>query len=199
MKTFAQYLVESEQTFDYRIKIVGDLPLDFLKLFKEKLKKFDPTQVSDVKTTPVLAKPQDFPAFTNQRVNIIDATFKYPATPPQIQQIAELLGLDPNKLAVHQRNYEEGMDKELLGIENQKDLLTSPYPDTDAEQKKLKKDYSADPMEHEVVKNSAAAATWTVAGGKTPKAKTTNDLPQGVNSPMSKIKRPPKPATGFQK
>lgn len=199
MKTFAQYLVESEQTFDYRIKIVGDLPADFLKLFKEKLKKFDPVSVSDVKTTPVLAKPTDFPSFTNQPVNIIDATFKYPATPPQVQQIVELLGLDPNKLAVHQRDYAEGMDKELLGIENQKDLLTSDYPATDSEQKKLKKDYAADPMEHEVVKNSAAAANWTVAGGKTPKAKTTNDLPQGVKSPMTTVKRPPKPATGFQK
>jgi len=38
-----------------------------------------------------------------------------------------------------------------------------------------------------------------VAGGKTKPAETTNDLPMGVTSPMSKITRPAKPATGFRK
>jgi len=48
------------------------------------------------------------------------------------------------------------------------------------------------------VRNSAEDATWTVAGGKTPPAETTNDLPQGVKSPMTAVKRPPRPAVGFR-
>lgn len=199
MKTFAQYLTESEKTFDYRIKIVGDVTADFLKAFKEKLKKFDPVKISDVKSTPILSKPADFPEFTNQSVNMMDVSFRYPATPPQIQQMAKLLGLDENRLAMNALSWAEGMDQELLGIEDQKDLLTSDYPPDSAEQKKLKKDYAAVGKDKEVVKNSAADAVWTVAGGKTPPAKTTNELPQGVKSPMSTVKRPPKPATGFQK
>lgn len=199
MKTFAQYLTESEKTFDYRIKIVGDLPPDFIKQFKEKLKKFDPKSIGDVKKTPILAKPQDFPAFPNEAVNMIDVTFRYPATPPQIAQMARLLGLDEDRIWINELSWQEGMDQELLGIEEQKDLLTSPYPADSSDQKKLKKDYSAAPADHEVVKNSASEARWTVAGGKTPAAKTTNDLPMGVKSPMSTVKRPPKPATGFSK
>jgi hypothetical protein len=35
-----------------------------------------------------------------------------------------------------------------------------------------------------------------VAGGKTPPAETTNDLPMGTTSPMTRVKRPPRPATG---
>lgn len=199
MKTFAQYLVESEKTFDYRIKFVGDLPGDFLKAFKDKLKKFDPVKVGEPKKTPIQSKPVDFPAYTNQAVTIMDCTFRYPATPPQIQQLVELLGLDPNQFAMNDLKWSEGMDKELLGIADQKDLLTSDYPADNAEQKQLKKDYAADAHDKEVVKNSASEANWTVAGGKTPPAETTNDLPQGVKSPMTNIKRPPKPATGFQK
>jgi hypothetical protein len=94
--------------------------------------------------------------------------------------------------------WQEGMDKELLGIADQKDLLTSEYPPTDAEQKRIKKDYAAAAQDKEVVKNSASQARFTVAGGKTPPAKTTNDLPQGIKSPMSNVKRPAKPATGKQ-
>ena len=197
MKNFAQYLAESEKTFDYRIKIVGDVPADFVKEFKERLKKFDPKSISDIKTTPVLAQPKDFPNHANERVSMMDCTFRYPATPPQIQQIVRLLGMDENRVAINDLQWSEGMDKELLGIEEEnKDLLNSDYPAPDAEQKQLKKDYSADAHEKQVVRNSASQARWTVAGGKTPPAETTNNLPMGVKSPMSTVKRPPRPATG---
>jgi len=200
MKTFAQYLTESEKTFDYRIKIVGDLPGDFVKEFKTRLKKFDPVQVGEVKTTPILSKPQDFPAFNNQAVNIMDVTFRYPAIPPQIQQIAGLLGLDPDRICINELHWAEGMDQELAGIERDgKDLLTTPYPADTREQKEASKDYAAVGKDKQVVRNSAEDATWTVAGGRTPPAETTNDLPMGVKSPMTTVKRPPRPATGFRK
>ena len=200
MKTFAQYLTESEKTFDYRIKIVGDLPGDFVKEFSTRLKKFDPVKIGDVKSTPILSKPQDFPAFSNEAVNMMDVTFRYPAIPPQIQQIAQLLGLDPDRICINDLHWAEGMDQELLGIEQQGDpLLNTPYPADTAEQKALKKDYAAVGKDKQVVRNSAEDAVWTVAGGKTPPAETTNDLPMGVKSPMSGVKRPPRPATGFKK
>jgi hypothetical protein len=91
------------------------------------------------------------------------------------------------------------MNQEMSEIESQnKDLLTdTDYPAPNAEQKELSRDYSADPYEHSVLKN-AYRSEFTIAGGKTPAAETTNDLPQGVNSPMTKINRPPKPAVGAQ-
>lgn len=197
MKPFAHYLAESTKTFDYRIKICGDYGSGFMKDFKEQLKKFDVASMSEPKTTPVIAKPSDFPNQVNQRVTMIDICFRYPATPPQIQQMAQLCGLDPNCICMNQLNWAEGMDKELLGIEddNSPAVLEKDYPADTAEQKKLKKEYAD--SNQQLVRNSASDAKWTVAGGKTPKAVTTNDLPQGVESPMSKVKRPPRPATGF--
>jgi hypothetical protein len=95
--------------------------------------------------------------------------------------------------------YEESMAQEAEKIEDQnKDLLSdTDYPADDAEQKNLKKDYSAEPHDHVVLKN-AYRSDFTVAGGRTPAAKTTNDLPQGNKSPISNIKRPSRPATGAQ-
>lgn len=199
MKTFQQYLSESAQTHDYRIKIVGDIAADFVRQFKEQLKKFDPVTMSEIKSTPVLSQPKDFPAFTNQSVSMMDVSFRYPATQPQIAQLARLLGLDQDRICVVQRDYANGMDKELLGIDQQQDVLMTPYPEDTKEQRDLKRDYAAVGADKQVVKNSAANATWTVAGGRTPPAETTNDLPMGVTSPMSTVKRPPRPATGFKK
>jgi hypothetical protein len=93
--------------------------------------------------------------------------------------------------------YEDSMAIEKEKVEDQnKDLLTdTDYPAPDAEQKALSKDYSAPYNQHAVLKN-AYRSEFTVAGGKTPAAKTTNDLPMGTSSPMTKVKRPPRPATG---
>jgi hypothetical protein len=197
MKHFKDYLAESERTYNYRIKFVGEAPAPFLKELEEKLKQFDIVKLSSPKTTPVQLKPADFPAFENDRVTHMDVEFRYPAVEPQIQQIAQLLGFDPNRIRMLTTPYEDSMISEKEKVESQnKDLLTDTnFPAPDAEQKALSKDYSTGPYDHAVLKN-AYKSDFTVAGGKTPKAATTNEIPMGVTSPMTKITRPAKPATG---
>ena len=197
MKNFQEYLAESERTYRYRVKIAGDVDSGMIKALKEKLAQFDPVKIGAVKTTPIQAKPADFPAHANESVSSMDCEFRYPAIEPQIQQIAQLLGLDPNCIRLLTTAYEDSVAEEKQKVEEQNtDLLTdTDYPAPDAEQKALSADYSANPYEHAVLKNAYRSA-YTVAGGKTPPAKTTNDLPMGPDSPMTKVKRPPRPATG---
>lgn len=197
MKNFQQYLAESERTYNYRIKIVGDVAPDFIKQFEEKLAQFDVVKITKPKTTPVQLKPADFPKHSNDSVTSMDVEFRYPAIEPQIKQLAQVLFMDPNRIIMLTTPHEDGMDSEREKVEAQnKNLLTdTDYPADDAEQLALKKDYSADPYQHAVLKN-AYRSDFTVAGGKTPPAKTTNDLPMGNDSPMTKVKRPPRPATG---
>jgi hypothetical protein len=197
MKKFQEYLAESQRTYNYRIKIVGDVAPDFIKMLEEKLKQFDPVKISKPKTTPVQLKPADFPKHSNDSVTSMDCEFRYPAIEPQIKQIAQLLFLDPNRIIMLTTPHEDSLDveREKIADEN-KDLLTDTnYPAPDAEQQALSKDYSAPYDEHAVLKNSYRSE-FTVAGGKTPPARTTNDLPMGTSSPMTRVKRPPRPATG---
>lgn len=199
MKHFREYLSESQKTYNYKIKIVGDVAPDFIKALEAKLKQFEPVKISRPKTSPVQAKPADFPKHSNDSVTSMDVEFRYPAIEPQITQIAKDLFMDPNRIIMMTVPYEESMAQEKSRIESEnKDLLTdTDYPADTAEQKALKADYSAPYNEHAVLKN-AYRSDFTVAGGPTPPAKTTNDLPMGVKSPMSKITRPAKPATGAQ-
>ena len=197
MKNFQQYLAESERTYNYRIKIVGDVAPDFIRQLEDRLKQFDVVKITKPKTTPVQLKPADFPKHSNDSVTSMDVEFRYPAIEPQIKEIAQLLFLDPNRIIMLTVPHEEGMAAEKTKIQDQnQDLLTdTDYPAPDAEQRALSRDYSAPYDEHAVLKN-AYRSDFTVAGGRTPAAKTTNDLPMGVASPMTKIKRPPRPATG---
>lgn len=194
MKTFAEYLTESRKTFDYRIKIAGDTTPEFMKEFEQKLKQFDVIKITAPKTTPVQKTLADFPQYNNESMTFMDATFNYPATPPQITQIAQLLGLDPNRICIQDRVYAEKMDVERETQDKEsKNLLTdTDYPAPDKEQKELSKDYGGDPYNHAVLKN-AYRSDFTVAGGKTPPAVTTNDFPMGVKSPIGGTNRIPTP------
>ena len=200
MKPFAQYLAESERTYDYRIKMCGDVDNEFVRNLKSKLDQFAPVKMSDVRTTPIQKIPTDFPNFKNEKVSMIDVSFRYPAIEPQVKQLAQLMGFDPNKIVMTTRDYNEELVKEYEKIDDEnKDLLAdTDYPAPDAVQRGLKKDYGVEAHDHVVLKNQYRS-DFTVAGGRTPPAETTNDLPMGIKSPMTTIKRPPKPQTGFRK
>lgn len=197
MKHFRDYLVESERTYSYRIKFAGDVPSEFLKAFKTRLDQFDPVKLGDVKTTPIQARTPDFPAYSNERMSTMEVEFRYPAIDAQIRQIAQLLGMDPNRVLMQTPNYSDNNEEERTEIEDQnKDLLAdTDFPAPDSKQKALSKDYATGPYDHAVLKN-AYRSDFTIAGEKTKPAETTNDIPQGTTSPMSTVKRPPKPATG---
>ena len=197
MKHFRDYLIESERTYSYRIKFAGDVPSEFLKAFEGKLEQFDPVKIGDPKTTPIQARTPDFPAFENERVTTLEVEFRYPAIDAQIRQIAQLMGMDPNRVLMQTPNYSDNNQEEREKIEDQnQELLADPaYPAPDKKQKALSKDYATGPYDHAVLKN-AYRSDFTIAGEKTKPAETTNDLPQGNTSPMSTVKRPPKPATG---
>jgi len=185
MRHFKEYLVESEKTYDYRIKVCGETPPGFFQNLKQKLSQFEVVKMSDTKSTPVLPLPTDFPNFKNERVTFVDVQFRYPAIEPQIKQLAQLVGLDPNRIVMHTEDYIQSMGQEYEEIDDNKDLLTNTdYPAPSREQKALSKDYAADPHDHEVLKNQYKSK-FSIAGGKTPPAETTNDLPMGTKSAIS--------------
>ena len=196
MKKFHHYLAESERTYDYRIKILGDVPPTFIKDLEQKLEQFDIVKMSGKKTTPVQKLLKDFPNEENDMVTSVDVSFRYPAIEPQIQQLAQLLGFNPNRIRLLTQPYVDSIDNEISEINTQnKDLIAdTDYPAPNAEQQALKKDYSGDPYKHAVLQN-AYRSDFTVAGGKTPPAKTTNDIKQDNKSPMTDVKRMPRPAT----
>ena len=116
---------------------------------------------------------------------MFDVEFRYPAIHPQITAMAQMLGLDPNRLVMHTMGYDDGMVDEIEAIQdqNQNLLADTDFPADTKEQKELKKDYSADPYDHDVLQNSYRSR-FTVAGGKTARAHTTNELPEGEKSPI---------------
>ena len=186
MKSFAQYLVETRQTFDYRIKIVGDVDAELINALEEKLQQFDVVKMSEPKRTPIQNVLPDFPDVKNESCTIMDVTFNYPATPPQITQIAELLGMNPNHIIIQTQAYADSTAEERKAYEEQPNPVLGTEEGEEPENSESKKAsacYAADPYKREVVGNEYSS-DFTIAGGKTPPAKFTTDTPNSVDSPI---------------
>ena len=197
-KSLRHYLTESVRTYRYTIKIAGDIDKNFVDMFRYNLNKFDPVSISDAKSTPVQKDPYGFPDLTNQPVNIIKAEFKYPATEPMIQQIAQLLGKNINTVRVITTDFNDSINSENDKYANQ--VEESPLLDkTEMSDngKEASKEYANQYLDKVITKKPSIDIPYDAK--KTPTAP--NNSKEGVNtkSPMTSVKLPPKPATGARK
>jgi hypothetical protein len=80
MSTFQQYLTESTKSYDYKIKVAGEVAKDFASRMESALAKFEVAKMSAGKKTPIMTLPLDFPALSNEAVTIFDVTTNYPAS-----------------------------------------------------------------------------------------------------------------------
>ena len=80
MSTFKDYLTESAKSYDYKIKVAGQIADDFASKLESALAKFEVSNMSAGKKTPIMTLPLDFPQLSNEEVTIIDVTTNYPAS-----------------------------------------------------------------------------------------------------------------------
>jgi hypothetical protein len=198
MRSLKHYLMESTRTYRYTIKIAGDLDKNFLELFKYNLQKFDPLKIEDAKTTPVQKSPYDFPELENETVTIIRAEFKYPATEPMIQQVAQHCGHNINKVRVFTTDFSDSInseeDKFANADKSEALLLKTELEDSG---KEASQEYANQYLDKVVPKQPSIDIPY--AGQKTPTAP--NKSKEGINTkgPFSSVKRPERPATGARK
>lgn len=207
MKSLKHYIVESVKTYNYTIKIAGEVDKNFIDMFKFNLKKFDPIKISDPVSTPIQKSPYGFPEVTNQPITIMKAEFRYPATEPMIQQIAQLLGYNVNMVRAIQTGFDDSINTEADEYANQmKDspILTHEEMGEESGAKEASKQYGDSYLNS--IKDQAKDSKIDIPyeGKKTPDAfdpfkPYLSDDKLGAKSPMSTITRPAKPQTGAHK
>jgi hypothetical protein len=195
MKTLVDYLIESTQQFEYRIKIAGELTNENLKDMEHQFSKFDMVSMSKPRRTPVMKDPLGFEGLKNEEINIIDVIFNYPANTEQFMETIRQIGIPNNRVVVINKQFNDSMNAENEEIEdtNGEALLNSDLPQSTQSQLEASNEYKDS---YQAIVKNADKSEYEVAGGKTPKAQTTNDLPQGNTSPFSNVKLPERPETG---
>ena len=101
MKSFKEYLTESKKVYEFKVKIVKELPKDCLKQLKEALSEYDPAGISAGKTAPISKHYHDFPNHKNVSMTIFDVTLNYPANTQQVKNaVAAKLGIHESEIKV---------------------------------------------------------------------------------------------------
>lgn len=207
MRGLKQFIAESVRTYNYTIKIAGEVDKNWLDMFKYNLKKFDPVKISDPVSTPIQKTPYGFPGLSNQPVTIIKCEFRYPATEPMIQQLAQLLGYNLNMVRLISSAFDDSQNEEAEKFQNQMDqspvLTHEQMADNGKEASKAYGNSYLDEIKKQS-EDGHVTGTENFDGPKTkdsfdPWKPMKDDTSLGVKSPMTTIKRPELPKTGAKK
>jgi hypothetical protein len=198
MKNFRHYLTESVRTYKYKVKIAGEPDAKFLQLLTANLAKFDPVKIGEPKATPVQKSPYGFPDLENQAIHIMDCEFRYPCTEPMIIQMVQLIGYDPTMVRLVQTEFDDSINKEVEMYANQANpvLDQEEMPDNG---KEASKDYANQYLDKLVPKKPTFDIPFAAKPTRdedTLKVMADYKKSTGTSSPMTKINRPERPATG---
>ena len=132
MSTFKEYLSESVKTYEFKIKIAGDLPEGFDKAMKTALMKYDCASISKGKRIPIQESPLDFPEMKNTHVTIFDVACRYPvSTQTLTEYLADQLMIARGGIRVRSAREEEIIEDNLEGLNrigtSTEAILNKPY------------------------------------------------------------------------
>ena len=117
MKSFKEYLLEDKKTYDFRIKIAGDVDAKIEKSMKTALEKFGVESYKKQGKSVVQEHPLDFPQLKNEALNIYDTSLSYPINAEGLRDyLRDYLDIDFSHLKVRKpgeptEQYQEPKDE----------------------------------------------------------------------------------------
>jgi len=196
MKSLKQFIVESQKTYEFKVKLACDSDDLDMDRVEQAVASFEPVEISKPKSLPY-QKSTEFPNAPATQIQLITVVTKYPSTPEQIRSLIA------NRCNFHESNIIVRTAAQELEFENQQTVdpgesakeavLTQDYEDSDHQDVVGQKAIDAVMKDHK-------SREYEFAGDKTARAKTLNDEPTGKMSPVgshqNKIPDPYAPRKG---
>jgi hypothetical protein len=190
MSTFTKYLTESIKTYEYKVKVAGDVAKDFATRLETACKKFEITKLSAGKKTPIQSLPLDFPALSNESVTIYDLTTQYPVAVRELKEyIADYMRISPAMVVVRKpgeptEEYQDNMADKSEYKNKLNDIEYKDAPKVNAE------DFHSTQANMSLLKEllKDREKTEFAKTEKTQEAQSKEDAP--ANSPLTKVNNP---------
>lgn len=78
MKSLTDYMLETQKTYNFKVKLAGEITAEESNKLKTALEKFSVVKLSEGKRTPIQKVPMDFPDMQNINVTIFELEIRYP-------------------------------------------------------------------------------------------------------------------------
>jgi hypothetical protein len=187
MKSFTEYLTESKRTYQFKVKIAGDVTAEQESNFKTLLDKYHVTEFKKTGKTPVQALPLDFPRLQNSEVTIYEVAVDYPVASHELQNyLAGGLKISEQSIVVRKpgepsEQYQEPQEKREGALLTDAEYKEHPAVDSNT--------LTGDKFNASLIKtlNDDLKAQRAARGEVIPtegKGQTSNELPQNNKSPV---------------
>lgn len=193
MKSLHAYIAERNTNYEFRIKVAKQNPKDIMEEIKNALDAYELVSITVPKSLPVM-EHREFPKWGACECWQFEATVAYPTTPVQIAQLLrERTGMQAEWVCVYGKQQADDNDAfEAYGKDHTGALLLDGELEDVPGAQDLVGDKRRDSMLKEldtqspkmVALESNPELTSTRATEKTKAAQTTNQIPQGVKSPV---------------
>lgn len=105
MKSFNEYLTESKKTYEFKIKIAGDLDEGFKTKLKSAMERFSIVKMDNGKRLPIAETHLDFPELKNTNVTVFNVEVNYPTTSQVLENyVSQVCGCELAKIRVRTAN-----------------------------------------------------------------------------------------------
>lgn len=134
MRSFKEYLTESQKTYAFKIKVAGDLSEGFNERLRTAMEKFAVASLSSGKRTPIQETPLDFPNTKFSHVHVFDVEIHYPTTAHVLENyLGQMCDVHKENIRVRAANEPSEQYQEMMNSPEQEDqaLLNRDYAPED--------------------------------------------------------------------
>lgn len=189
MKTFIEYLQESQKTYEWKIKIANSDPNECMDCLEACLEGYHLDSITKPKSLPITESHIDFPNMKSPEVWVLEAVLKYPVMADQLRAlIAERTDIPQSNIVVTPQNHPEELwrngEGELKEYKQGEAVLDKEYDAPTKEQQDASKAYAE---RTPLLKELSTPKVEAEGKDDTPEGnagKTLNDVPEGTDSPV---------------
>jgi len=189
MKTFIEYLQESQKTYEWKIKIANSDPNECMDCLEACLEGYHLDSITKPKSLPITESHIDFPSMKSPEVWVLEAVLKYPVMADQLRAlIAERTDIPQSNIVVTPQNHPEELwrngEGELKEYKQGEAVLDKEYDAPTKEQQDASKAYAERTPLLKELSTPKVEAEGKDDNPEGNAGKTLNDVPEGTDSPV---------------
>ena len=189
IKSFVSHLQDSKKVYSFKMRMAFECTDKMYKKIECALDAYQLESITKPKSLPIQEDTVNFPHAGPVEINIIEMELGYPVIPEMLQTLLiERCQLDGTRFVIHTQAQDADRTPQIGIYEKGEALLNTDLDDYALTEKVYGNEFVTDFLD------SIETREYEFAGGKEEKAQTTNDLPQGSDSPMSNQNKLPTPS-----
>jgi len=188
IRSFISHLQDSTKVYSFKMRMAFECTDNLYKRIEAALDAYQLESLTKPKSLPIQEDEINFPQAGPVEINIIEMELGYPVIPEMLHALLiERCQLDGTRFVIHTQAQDADRTPQNAIYEKGEALLNTELEEDVLEDKVYGNEFVTDFLD------SIETREFKFAGDGESKAETTNDLPQGTQSPMTKQNKVPTP------